>query len=73
MRTASLRSLTKLPQIFTIWCAKPRKHFNAIIEVFYCFSVVIGLPGDASDYNEGKRSAVGAVMQNRWLSSEATV
>jgi len=45
--------------------AKLRKHFNAIMEVFYCFTVAIGLPGDASDYNEDKRSAVAACMQNK--------
>jgi len=44
---------------------KLRKHFNAIMEVFYCFTVAIGLPGDASDYNEDKRSAVSARMQNK--------
>jgi len=65
MRTASLRPLTILPQICTLWCAKLRKHFNAIMEMFYCFTVAIGLPGDASDYNEEKRSAVAARMQNK--------
>jgi len=35
------------------------------MEVFYCFNVAIGLPGDASDYNEDKRSAVAACMQNK--------
>jgi len=39
------------------------------VEVFYCFTVAIGLLGDASDYNEDKRSAVAARMQG----SEATV
>jgi len=24
------------------------------MEVFYCFTIAIGLPGDASDYNEDK-------------------
>jgi len=33
-------------------CKKLRKHFIAIMEVFYCFTVAIGLPGDASDHNE---------------------
>jgi len=42
-----------------------RKHFNAIMEVLYCFTDTIGLPGDVSDYNEGKRSAVAARMQNK--------
>jgi len=41
---------------------KLRKHFNAIIEVFYCFTASIGLPGDVSEYNEDKRSAVAAHM-----------
>ena len=37
-----------------LWCTKLRKHFNAIMEVLYCFTVAIGLPGDATDYNEDK-------------------
>jgi len=35
------------------------------MEVFYCFNVAIGLPGDASDYNEDKGSAVATCMQNK--------
>jgi len=65
MRTASLRPLTILPQICVVQCTKLRKHFHAIVEVFYYFTVAIGLPGDASDYNEDKRSAVAARMQNK--------
>jgi len=65
MRTASLRPVTILPQICTVWCTKLRKHFNAIMEMFYCFTVAIGLPGDVSDNNECKRSAVAARMQNK--------
>jgi len=66
MRTALLRPVTILPQICAVWCTKLRKHFNAIMEeVFYCFIIAIGLPGDASDYNEEKRSAVAARMQNK--------
>jgi len=60
MRTASFRPLTILPQIFAIWCTKLRKHFNAIMEVLYCLTISIGLPGDASVYNEDKRSVVAA-------------
>jgi len=45
------------------------------MEVFYCFTISIGLPGDASDYNEDKRSAVAARMQNKvvveWGNSES--
>ena len=37
--------------------------FNAIMKVFYCFTVAIGLLGDASDHNAGKRSAVAARRQ----------
>ena len=33
-----------------------RKHFHAIMEVFYCFPVAIDLPGDALDYNEDKKA-----------------
>ena len=38
---------------------------GAIMEVFYCVSVSIGLSGDASDNNEDKRSEVAARMQNK--------
>ena len=37
------------------------------MEVFYCFTVAIGLPGDASDYNDDKRSVVAARMQNKMV------
>jgi len=60
MRTASLLPVTILSQICTIWCTKLRKHFNAIMDVLYCFTVVIDLPGDASDCNLDKRSAIAA-------------
>jgi len=65
MRNTSLRPVTILQQICAVWCAKLRKHSNAIMEVFYCFTVAIGLPGDASDYNEDKRSTVATLMQNK--------
>jgi len=65
MRTASLWPDTTLPQICTVWCTKLRKHFNAIMEVLYCFIVAIDLPDGGSDYNEDKRSAVAARMQNK--------
>jgi len=43
--------------------------------MFYCFTVAIGLPGDASDYNEDKRSWHAARMQNKvvdeWGNSES--
>ena len=75
MRIASLGPLTILAQICAVWCVKLRKHLNAIMEVFYCFTVTIGLPGDVSDYNEDKRSAVAAHMQNNvvveWGNSES--
>ena len=64
MRTASA-SITILPQICTVWCTKLRKHCNAIMEVFYCFTVAIGFPADASDYTEDKRSAGAARMQSK--------
>jgi len=41
--------------------------------MFYCFTLAIGLPGAALDYNEDKRSAVATRVQKRLLSSEATV
>jgi len=37
------------------------------MEVFYCFTVAIGLPGDASDDNDDKRSVVAARMQNKMV------
>jgi len=46
------------------------------MEVFYSFTVAIGLPGDASDYNEDKRLAVADLQRAckiSWLSSEATM
>jgi len=43
------------------------------VKEFYSFTVSIGLRGDASDYNEDKRSAVQRACKTRWLSSEATV
>ena len=45
------------------------------MEVFYCFSAAIGLPGDASNHNKGKRLAAAARIQNKvvveWGSSES--
>jgi len=41
------------------------KKSTAITEVFYCFTVAIGLPGDASNYNKDKRSAVAMRIQNK--------
>jgi len=35
------------------------------MEVIYCFTVAIGLPGGASDYSEDKRLAVAARMQSK--------
>jgi len=48
-----------------VQCTKMWKHFNAIMEVFYCFTVVIGLPGEASGYNEDKRSSAAGRMQSK--------
>ena len=48
-----------------VQCTKMWKHFNAIMEVFYCFTAAIGLPGEASDYNEDTRSTVAARMQSK--------
>jgi len=33
--------------------------------VFYCFTIAIGLPGDASGYNQDKKSVVAARMLNK--------
>jgi len=45
------------------------------MEVLHCFTVAIGLPGDALDYNEDKRSAFASRMQNKvvveWGNSES--
>jgi len=35
------------------------------MELLYCYTVAIGLPGDASDYNEDKTSAVATRMKNK--------
>jgi len=43
-----------------------------ITKAIFCFSVEIGLPDDASEY-EDRRSAVAAGMQAKWLLSETTV
>jgi len=51
--------------ICAVRCTKLRKHFNAIMEVLYCFTVAIGLPGDTPDCNEDKRSAVSARIQTK--------
>ena len=65
IRTVSLWPLPMLRQICTVWCTKLRKHSNAIVEGFYCFTVAIGLSGDSSNYNEDKRSSVAARIQNK--------
>jgi len=45
------------------------------MEVVYCFTVAIGLPGDASNYNKDIRSAVAARILNKvvveWGSCES--
>jgi len=35
------------------------------MELPLCYSVAVGLPGDASDSNEDKKSAVAARIQNK--------
>jgi len=65
MRTTSAVYYTAADLYSSLWDTKLRKHFTAIVEVFYCETVSIGLPGDVSDYNEDKRSAVAARMQNK--------
>ena len=67
MRTASPRPVTALPQVCTVWCMKLRKHLNAIMEMLYCFTVAIGLPGDASDYNEDKTNFIQALLALKTL------
>ena len=64
MRTASLRPISILPHICTVCCTKLQKHSNTVMEVLCCFTVSIGLLGDALHYHEDKRSAVAARMQN---------
>ena len=60
IRTASLRPLTIPPQVCTVWCTKLWKRFHAIMEVFYCFTVAISLPGDASCIKLQWRQKVGS-------------
>jgi len=67
MNTASLRPLTigycrRFVQYGVRNCESTS---NAIIKLFHCCTVAIRLPGDASDYNENKRSAVAPRMQNK--------
>ena len=61
--------------MWTVQRTKLRKHFNAIVEAFYCFIVSIGLPGDASEYNVDKKWAVAARMKDKvvveWGNSES--
>jgi len=47
---------------------------SSLMQLWKCFTASpFGLPVDASNYNEDKRSLAAARMQKRWLSSEATV
>ena len=43
--------------------------------VLWCFTISIDLPGDVSDYNDDKWSAVAARMQNtvvvEWVNSKS--
>jgi len=65
MRSTSLRPVTILPQICSLQHGVRNCESTAVIEVFYCFTVAMVLPGDALDYNEDKSSAVAACMQNK--------
>ena len=67
----ALASCYTAADLYSIVRTKLQKHFNAFMEVF--FDVAIGWPGDASNYNEDKRLAVAARMQNKVVVSEATV
>jgi len=42
-----------------------QKKNTAMMKVFYCFIVAIGLPSNVSDYNKDKRSAVAMRIQNK--------
>jgi len=44
---------------------KTKNLLPRVMEVFYCFTVAIGLPGDASNYNKDERSAVATRIQNK--------
>jgi len=46
-------------------CENASQKNTAITEVFYCFTVAIGLPGDASNYHKDKWSAVAMRIQNK--------
>ena len=52
---------------------KLRKYFIAIMEVFFCFTMVIGLPADASTTLMTKGRQLQRAFKTRWLSSEAAV
>jgi len=65
--TASFWPFTILLHICTVCkTAKTLRNKNAaIIEVFFCLTVAIGLPGDASNHNKDKRSAVATRIQSK--------
>jgi len=71
----ALASYYTAADLYSVVRTKLQIQFNAIMEVF--FDVAIGWPGDASNYNEDKRLAVAARMQNKvvveWGSSESKV
>ena len=76
MRMASLWPVGVLPQICTVWCTKLRKHFNAIIEVFHCFTVSplrSACPGVHQTTMKTKGRQLQRACKKRWLSSEATL
>ena len=58
LRTPLLQPVTILPQICAACCTK-------LMELFYCYTVAIGLPGNASDYSEDKNRQLQHGMQNK--------
>jgi len=45
--------------------AKTLQKSTAVMHMFYCFTVAIGLSDDASNYNKDKTSAIATRIQNK--------
>jgi len=73
MRTASLRPVTLLPQICTVWCTKLQKHFNAPMKCFTVSPLQSACLALHQTIMKTKGRQLQRACKRRWLSSEATV
>jgi len=71
MRTASASCYTAAD--LDCMDTKLRKHFNAIVEVFYCFTVSIGSLAMYQNTMKTKGRQLHRACKTKWLSSEATM